>query len=50
MKKKVRLISLILWIIAGHLVLRFHRVSEIQYWLLWANMILVLIENYLIKE
>ena len=50
MKKTIKFISLLLWIIAGWLVLRLHMVSEIQYWLLWAYLILILLDDYVIKE
>ena len=50
MRQKIRLITLGLWIIAGFLVLKTHTVNELQYWLLWANTVLMLVEEYLSKE
>lgn len=50
MRKVIRLIIILLWLIVGMLVLKSHTVTELQYWLLWVNMMLVLIEDYVIKE
>lgn len=50
MRQKIRLITLGLWIIAGFLVLKTHTVNELQYWLLWANTILMLVEECISKE
>ena len=50
MRQKIRLITLGLWIIAGFLVLKTHTVNELQYWLLWANTILILAEECILKE
>lgn len=50
MREVIRLIIILLWLIVGMLVLKSHTVSEMQYWLLWAYLILILLDDYLIKE
>lgn len=50
MRQKIRLITLLLWVVAGFLVLKTHTVNELQYWILWANTILILAEECILKE
>ena len=50
MRQRIRQITLLLWVVAGFLVLKTHTVNELQYWLLWANTILMLAEECILKE
>lgn len=50
MRQRIRQITLLLWVVAGFLVLKTHTVNELQYWLLWANTILILAEECILKE
>ena len=50
MRQRIRQITLLLWVVAGFLVLKTHTVNELQYWLLWANTILILADECILKE
>lgn len=50
MREVIRLIIILLWLIVGMLVLKSHTVSELQYWLLWANMMLILIGDLFVAK
>lgn len=50
MRQRIRQITLLLWVAAGFLILKTHTVNELQYWLLWTNTILMLVEECISKE